>query len=74
MYMGILFSSSVTFSYCRNDLYKRELKTNFKISKCFGDLHQNVDTMLDLLDHTVKSVLAANNVLVVCKMYYINTL
>ena len=30
--------------------------------------------MLHLFDQTVKSVLAANNVVVVCKIYYINTL
>ena len=56
-YLGILFSSSGTFSYCQNDLYKRGLKANFKIGKCFGDLHQNVDTVLHLFDHTVKPVL-----------------
>ena len=52
-YLGILFSSSGTFSYCQNDLYKRGLKANFKIGKCLGDLHQNVDTVLHLFDHTV---------------------
>ena len=56
-YLGILFSSSGTVSYCQNDLYKRGLKANFKISKCFGDLHQNVDIVLRLFDHTVKPVL-----------------
>ena len=44
-YLWILFSPSGTFSYCQNDLYKRGLKANFKIGKCFGDLHQNVDTV-----------------------------
>ena len=52
-YLGILFSLSGTFSYCQNDLYKRGLKK----SKCFGDLHQNVDTVLHLFDHIVKPVL-----------------
>ena len=52
-YLGILFSLSGTFSYCQNNLYKRGLKANFKIGKCFGDLHQNVDTVL----HLVKPVL-----------------
>ena len=32
-YLGILFSSSGTFSYCQNDLYKRGLKANLKIAK-----------------------------------------
>ena len=52
-YLGILFSASGTFSHCQNDLYKRALKAQFKLSKCFGDLHQNVDTILHLFDHTV---------------------
>ena len=56
-YLGILFSSSGTFPYCQNDLYKRGLMANFKIGKCFGDLHQNVDTVLRLFDHTIKPVL-----------------
>ena len=56
-YLGILFSSSGTVSYCQNDLCKTVLKANFKIGKCFGDLHQNVDTVLHLFDHTVKPVL-----------------
>ena len=56
-YLGILLTSSSTFSYCQNDLYKRGLKANFKIGKCFGDLHQNVDTVLHLFDQTVKPVL-----------------
>ena len=56
-YLGILLSSSGTFSYCQSDLYKRGLKANFKLSKCFDDLHKNVDTILHLLDHAVKPVL-----------------
>ena len=52
-YLGLLFSSSGTFSYYQNDLYKRGLKANFKIGKRFGDLHQNVDTVLHLFDHTI---------------------
>ena len=56
-YLGVLFSASGTFSHCQNDLYKRALKAQFKLSKCFGDLHQNVDTILHLFDHTVKPVL-----------------
>ena len=57
IYFDILFSSSGTFSYCQSVLYKRGLKANFKISKCFGDLHKNVDTILHLFDHMVKPVL-----------------
>ena len=53
----IMAFAFVTFSDCQNDLYKRGLKANFKIGKCFGDLHQNVDTVLHLFDHKVKLVL-----------------
>ena len=56
-YLGIMLSSSGTFSYCQNDLYKRALKASFKISKVFGKLHQNVDTIIHLFDHTIKPIL-----------------
>lgn len=55
-YLGILYSSSGTFTHCQNDLYKRALKAYFKLSKCFEDIHRNVDTLLHLFDHTVKPV------------------
>ena len=56
-YTGIFFSSSGTFLYCQDDLHKRGLKATFKISKCFDDLHADVDMMLYLCDHTLKPVL-----------------
>ena len=31
-YLGIIFSSSGTFSYCQSDLYKRALKAQFKLT------------------------------------------
>ena len=34
-YLGILFSSSGTFTYYQTDLYKRALKAQFKLAKCF---------------------------------------
>ena len=37
-YLGIIFASSGTFSYCQDDLYKRALKASFKISKAFNQL------------------------------------
>ena len=56
-YLGIIFSASGTFSYCQEDLYKRALKAYFKVSKVFGQLHQNVNSILHLFDHTVKPIL-----------------
>lgn len=43
--------------YSQHDLYKKALKANFKISKVFGNLHQNVNTILHLFDHTLKPIL-----------------
>ena len=34
-YLGIIFASSGTFSFCQDDLYKRPLKASLKISKVF---------------------------------------
>ena len=56
-YLGILFSSSGTFSHCQNDLYKRALRANFKSQKCLGDIKPNINTLLHLFDHTVKPIL-----------------
>ena len=53
-YLGIVYSSSGTFTHCQNDLYKRALKAYFKLSKCFGDIHRHVDTLLHLFYYTVK--------------------
>ena len=55
-YLGIIFASSGTFSYCQNDLYKRALKASFKISKVFNQLHQNVDRIIHLFDHSIKPI------------------
>jgi hypothetical protein len=56
-YLGIIFSSSGTFSYCQQDLYNRALKASFKISKIFGQLHHKVDSIIHLFDHTIKPIL-----------------
>ena len=56
-YLGIIFSASGTFSFCQEDLYKRALKAHFKLRKSFEDLHDNVDTILHIFDHTIKPIL-----------------
>ena len=56
-YLGILFSSSGSFTECKKDLYNRSLKANFKLNKTFNTINPNVNTLLNLFDHTVKPVL-----------------
>ena len=56
-YLGILFSSSGSYTQCKNDLYKRALKANFKLSKALDNVNPNVKTSMHLFDHTVKPVL-----------------
>ena len=55
-YLGILFSSSGTFSYCQSDLYKRDLKAQFKLTKCFSNMTPKLDTLIHLFEHTVEPV------------------
>ena len=55
-YLGILFSSSGTFSYCQSDLYKRALRAQFKLTKCFSNMTPKLDTLIHLFEHTVESV------------------
>ena len=56
-YLGILFSSSGTFSHCQTDLYKRALKAQFKLTKTFSDFNTKIDLLLHLFDHTIKPIL-----------------
>ena len=56
-YLGIIFSSSGTFSYCQIDFYNRARKASLKLSKTLGQLHRQVDTVLHLFDHTIKPIL-----------------
>ena len=56
-YLGIIFSSSGTFSYCQTDLYKRALKAQFKLTKCFSNISPKLDTLLHLFEHTVEPII-----------------
>ena len=56
-YLGIIFSSSGTFSYCQTDLYKRALKAQFKLTKCFSNISPKLDTLLHLFEHTVELIM-----------------
>ena len=55
-YLGIIFSSSGTFSYCQSDLYKRALRAQFKLSKCFSSLTPKLDTLIHLFEHTIEPI------------------
>jgi hypothetical protein len=56
-YLGILFSSSGTFSYAKSELYNKGLKAYFKLLKSFGDLAPGISTSLHLFNHTIKPIL-----------------
>ena len=55
-YLGILLSSSGTFSYCQSYLYKRALRAQFKLTKCFSNMTPKLDTLIHLFEHTVEPV------------------
>ena len=38
-YLGILFSTSGTYTYCQEDLYKRSLRAQFILTKCFSSMN-----------------------------------
>ena len=49
-------------------IYKKRVKDTVETSKCFGDLHQTVDTNLHLFDNTVKPVSKLRVWLCPCKI------
>ena len=56
-YLGIIFSSSGTFSYCQTDLYNLALKAQFKLTNCFSNINPKLDTLLHHFEHTVEPIL-----------------
>ena len=56
-YLGIVFSSSGSFTNAIEDLYKRGLKANFKLCSLLDAKNINFNTAMHLFDHTVKPVL-----------------
>ena len=38
-YLVILFSTSGTYTYCQEDLYKRSLRAQFILTKCFSSMN-----------------------------------
>jgi hypothetical protein len=56
-YLGIIFTTSGTFTPAKNDLYQRALKCLFKLRKSFSDISPNIKTCLHIFDHTLKPIL-----------------
>ena len=56
-YLGIWFSSSGSYSYAQNELYKKSLKAFFKLKKDILSLNPNIRTSMHVFDHTIKPIL-----------------
>ena len=56
-YLGIVFSSSGSFSNAKKDLYQRALKAFFKLKGSFGDFTPKIESSLHIYDHTIKPIL-----------------
>ncbi|XP_071132876.1 uncharacterized protein [Mytilus edulis] len=56
-YLGLYLSSSGSFSYAQNELYKKSLKAHFKLRKDLLSLNPDVKTSIHVFDHTVKPIL-----------------
>jgi hypothetical protein len=56
-YLGIWFSSSGSYSYAQNKLYKKSLKDFFKLKKDLLSLNPNIRTSMHVFDHTIKPIL-----------------
>ena len=55
-YLGVVFSASGTYKHCEEDLYKRALRAQFKLTKCFSSSAPRLDTLLHLFEHTVEPI------------------
>jgi hypothetical protein len=56
-YLGIWFSSSGSYSYAQNELYKKSLKAFSKLKKDLLSLNPNIRTSMHVFDHTIKPIL-----------------
>lgn len=56
-YLGIVFSSSGLFNQDKEELYKKALKTVFKLQRCLSISSPSISTMINLIDHMVKPIL-----------------
>lgn len=56
-YLGIHFTASGTFSFAKNELYKKGLKAYFKLRKDFLSLNPGISTSINVFDHTIKPIL-----------------
>ena len=56
-YLGIWFSSSGSYSYAQNELYKKSLKAFFKLKKDLLSLNPNIRTSMHVFDYIIKPIL-----------------
>lgn len=56
-YLGIIFSSSGTFSYAKEDLYKKGFKAYFKIRRSFHNVTPNAKILMHIFNHTIRPIL-----------------
>ena len=55
-YLGITFSSSGSWQYAREELYKKGTKAFFKLRKMMG-MYTDPEVILHIFDHTIKPIL-----------------
>ena len=56
-YLGVIFSSSGSFTKAIDDLYRRALKANFQLISLLDSKKVNFKTSIHLFDHLVKPVI-----------------
>ena len=56
-YLGIVFSSSGSFTNAKTEMAKKGLKALFKFRKVFSESMPGVKTLLHVFNHTIRPVL-----------------
>lgn len=56
-YLGIMFTSSGSFTEAKNELYKKAVKALYKLKANVFSLYPLPKTSLHIFDHTIKSIL-----------------
>ena len=59
--MSIYITASGTFSFAKNELYKKGLKAYFKLRKDFLCLNPGISTSINVFDHTIKPILLSGS-------------
>ena len=59
--MGIHFTGSGSFYFAQTELYKKALKTYYKLRKDFFSLNPTVKSSMHIFDHNLKPILLYNS-------------